>query len=66
MVRTELTFAAGTQPGDLQCVAISIIDNNRPDGDRHFDVNIVSFTPFVRILEFFTSKAIWIIDDDGI
>ena len=62
-VQRDLTFAAGTIEGDMQCIAVPILDNTRPDGTRAFLVRIVSFTPFIRALPF--PKLVIIRDDDS-
>ena len=65
MQNTELTFPAGTQAGDRQCLGIPLIDNNRADGTRFFTVSIVSFDPLVHVVPEFSQKYVYIEDNDG-
>lgn len=65
MQQTELIFAPGTTVGDVQCLGVPIIDNNRPDDPRNFSVNLVSFSPLVRVYPQRNYKNVSILDNDG-
>ena len=65
MQNTELTFPAGTQDGDVQCLGIPLIDNNIADGNRYFTVSIVSFDPLVRVVPEYSQTFVVIEDNDG-
>lgn len=65
MQNTELIFPPGTVAGDMQCLGIPIIDNNRADGTRNFFVSLVAFDPLVRILPIYSTKLVFIVDNDG-
>ena len=65
MQNTELTFPAGTQAGDRQCLGIPLIDNNIADGNRYFTVSIVSFDPLVRVVPEYSQTFVVIEDNDG-
>ena len=65
MQQTELIFPPGTEVGDVQCLGVPILDNNRPDEMRVFSVNLASFQPLVRVVPGRSSKNVSIVDNDG-
>ena len=65
MQNTELIFPPGTVAGDMQCLGIPIIDNNRADGTRNFFVSLAAFDPLVRVQPIYSIKLVFIVDNDG-
>lgn len=65
MVQTDLIYPPGTQAGDVQCLGLTLFDNNVPEESRFFRVSIVSFTQFVRIFKGLDTTIVTIEDDDG-
>ena len=65
MQQTELIYPPGTEVGDVQCLGIPILNNNRADETRKFSVRLVSFDPLVRVVPELESKTVYILDDEG-
>ena len=63
--QTDLIFTNETQPGDMQCLGVPIIDNNRSDSERFFTVSIVSFVSLVRVVPGYETTTVTILDNDG-
>ena len=63
--RTELTYTPGTQVGDVQCLAVPIVDDNVPEPLESFFVNIFSFSPLVRVFPGRETTRISIRDNDS-
>ena len=62
---TELIFPAGSQIGDKQCLAVPIVDDDKPDGGRFIGIIIGSFHPYVQTVHLCAFGVIHIQDNDG-
>ena len=50
--------------GDSQCVSIPVIDNDTPDGNRTFIVQLTTFDQLVRVTPGSNSAVVIIADDE--
>ena len=51
--------------GDVQCLAVPIVDDNTPELPEYFDVNLTSFSPLVRVFPGRETTRVNILDDDS-
>lgn len=65
MQQTDVTFTTDTQIGDIQCIGVDIIDNDKPDNERYFFIHLTSFLPLVRVVPGFETTIVTILDNDG-
>lgn len=56
-----LIFPIGSTNGSVQCINISIIDDDEIEGDETFEITIFSFTVMIRNQQ----TVITIIDNEG-
>lgn len=58
------SFPVGSMSFDIQCLYIPIIDNNFPDGTRHFTVSLMTFDQLICVPPGQAVLTVMIIDND--
>ena len=62
-VSMDVVFPAGTSNGDMQCIAVTIIDDREMEGDETFTVTLATSSSAVTLGNAVTT--ITITDNDG-
>lgn len=62
---TELTFPAGSQQGDLECIEIDIVDDTAVENYETFYVELSTSDMNVQLLSYCHRTSVSIYDTDG-